>query len=189
MDRVPRRKWHIGVLVFVVAQSAVHGSFLWPTKNARRFYDANADIAASQVPAVLRVFNWPDQYVDNPTGEYWLDRTIGLVVTRPDNSQTQKWLLSLMLTPGPLLPEAKRLVRISSRDGAPALIAFDTPRTVELEVALERGRNDIVIELVAPGIVADTHGDLVTRLVQVSRIALSGPGGAQVTPSPNSGQP
>ena len=181
VDRVPRRNWHIAVLVFVAAQSAVHGSFLWPTKNARRFYDANADIASSQAPAVLRVFNWPDQYLDNPTGEYWLDRTLGLVVTRPEKSQTEKWLLNLTLTPGHVVPESRRVVSISARDIKATLVDFDRPQSVELEIPLGGGRNDIVVQLVAPETVPETPGDPLTRLVQVSAIALRGPGGVRVT--------
>jgi hypothetical protein len=172
------RKLQIAVLVVVLTQSAVHASFMWPTRSSGRLYESDADIAAS-ADTILRVFNWQDGPTSRVRKEHWLDRTIGIVVNRPHNApQMENWRLSFTVSPGPSNPVPHRVIRISSRHLAPKLVEFDETRRIQLDVPLDAGRNDIVVNVVAPEQFVELPNDPFVRMVSISKIALQ-PSGAR----------
>jgi hypothetical protein len=166
------RKLQVAVFLMVLAQSALHASFMWPTRSSGRLYEPDVDIA-SRADTVLRVFNWQDGPSSDVKDEHWLDRTIGLVVNRPYNGpQTENWRLSFTVSPGPANPVPHRVIRILSRHLKPKVVEFDETRRIQLDVPLDAGRNDIVVNVVAPEQFVELPNDPFVRMVSISKIAL-----------------
>ena len=156
------------VLIAVLGQSCLHASFLWPHQSAASLYEPDFDVTASPVP-LLRVFNWQASVA--PKGEYWLARTMGIVVNRPDSQDSiQNWSLSFTASPGPANPAQHRVIRISSRYLTPTILEFDGTTTIHVETPMAPGRNDIRVDLVAPEQTVELPGDALVRMVLISGI-------------------
>ena len=65
-----------------------------------------------------------------------------------------------------------RGVRILSRHLKPKVVEFDETRRIQLDVPLHAGRNDIVINVVAPEQFVELPNDPFVRMVSISKIAL-----------------
>jgi hypothetical protein len=170
-------KLQVAVFVMVLAQSALHAQFMWPTRSRGRLYESDADIA-SRADTVLRVFNWQDGPTSDVKDEHWLDRTIGLVANRPYNGrQIENWRLSFTVSPGPANPVPRRVIRISSRHLEPKIVEFDKTMRIHVDVPLDAGRNDIVVNVVAPEQFVELPNDPFVRMVSISKIALQPPRG------------
>jgi hypothetical protein len=172
------------VLAYAIAQSVIHASFLWPVESNRKLIEFNIDVAASQAPAIWRVFDWQDNYGSNNTGEYWLDRMVGIVVNRPEWAQVENWKLSISLAPGPADPSSHRVVRISCRGMAPVVVEFDAKKDIDLEVPLGGGRNDVRVEAVPPRHNLEQQDEPLIRYVRISNIAFRRADGTSAKFSP-----
>jgi hypothetical protein len=164
-------RFRVAVLVYAIVQSVIHVSFLWPVESNRPLYEFNLDLADSKAPASWRVFDWQDNYAVNKTGEWWLDRIVGIAVNRPESAGVENWKFNVSLTPGPADPSSHRVVKISCRNMVPMFVEFDSKKDVELQVPLAGGRSDIRVERIFPGGKLEQASDPLIEAVKISGIS------------------
>jgi hypothetical protein len=169
------KPWRIMILLAVLVQSTLHASFLWPTRSPGPLIEPHANVAAAGGDVVVRVLSWQNGPSTDAGGACWIDRTMGIVVNRPEGRPVEEWTLTFTATPGPARQNPHRVIRVSSRDLAPTLVQFDARKHVALKVPLAAGRNDIVIEVVEPAAEIEPPDDPLIRVVQLSNIALHDP--------------
>ena len=176
-SNVPR----VAVLMGVLAQSALHASFLWPHPSDDQLHEPDRNVANSTTP-VLRVFSWQDSRLRNHTGTYWLDRRIGIVMNRPAGAAgSEDWSVGFTVAPGPASQTTRGVLRVSSPRFGTKLIDFEGATKVQLDFPVVAGRNDLVVELVSPAVV-EPADDTTIRILQVSGIDVRPPGATEAMP-------
>jgi hypothetical protein len=180
VDRFVPSKAHVVFFVLAIGQSLLHIAFLWPSISQGPLLEPNRDLYASKLPAILRVMDWVDQYNENRTGPYWLDKTVGIVINRPMNSSSEPWSLHMTLAAGPVATGMPKRVKLSQQGVEARFVEFVESKDVSMEVPLAAGRNDVAVELLSPNVV-NTSVDPVSRIAVISHVELISPTGA-VTP-------
>jgi hypothetical protein len=169
------RQLHFFVLGLVIAQSAVHASFLWPYQSNGKLYENNGVVwlDAYTVGAAFRVYSWQDGYDQNHAGVYWMGPTLGIAVDRAENgTAVENWKLSFRVQKGPSNLSSRGTLRISSPNTSPRLFEFENESNVSMDVALSQGRNDIRVDFVSPHPV-ELPEDVLIRMALISEIRVT----------------
>ena len=177
--------WHGVALAAVLAQSALHASFLWPAPSEGAIQESNDDVAAAAdaAGAVFRVASWQDGYQPGGYHFYCLERTVGVVVHRGAGAG-RAWVLRFDVAPGPSNALGRGTLRLSSPLAPPRTVDFEGPSTpVAMEFPLPRGRSEIRIELASPPPV-ETPGDVLICMARLTGVELVGRDGTRAALRP-----
>jgi hypothetical protein len=137
--------------------------------------------AAASAGAVFRVLSWQNSYQSNRKGEYCLEKSMGIVVNRPEDARgSQSWTLAFTVAPGPSSPTVRGALRLSSGNGHAVDVPFDGTTNVEAPIALGAGRNEVRLDLVSPAAV-ETPRDILVCMARISAISIAAPNGTGAT--------